>query len=311
MISPVRRTTIVVNDMDQSLKFYQDMLGMNPFYDQIIEAEASAKLMGVPNCRVRIVSLQADDCVNGMVGLLQFFRPELKSRSRLRGRGLDPDAMLLFMADDIDVSATHQRLQDSGVEIVCPPLTYDAPERGPISGFSCKDPDGVLVAVMRFGNLQTPDGHIKASPTRRTTIAVTDINQSMAFYRDTLGMDVFYDQIIDSREEGRMLGVPGATVRMVSLQSQGSLEGMVGLMEFQSPAVKPRQAAKALIDEPDILLIFLTEQMNAVYTAIRKSGFGIKCPPVEYEIPGRGLCAGFTCYDPDGIVIEFTQFGPL
>ena len=108
-----------------------------------------------------------------------------------------------------------------------------------------------------------------------------------------------------------MLGVPGASVRIVSLQSQGSLEGMVGLMEFQSPPLKPRQAAKALIDEPDILLIFLTEQMNTVYNAIQKSGFRVKCPPVEYEIPGRGLCAGFTCYDPDGIVIEFTQFGPL
>lgn len=311
MISPVRRTTIVVSDMDASLKFYRDYLNMNVFYDQVIQAEASARLMGIPDCKVRLVSLQADDSLNGMVGLLQFITPDYCPRSTVKNVLKTPDTMLLFMADDIDVPATYRYLRDNGAQIVSAPLEYEIPDRGPVSGFTCMDPDGILVAIMRFGRLDQANGQIKVSPTRRTTIVVSDMQQSLAFYRDGLGMQVFYDQVISSPEESKLLGVPGARIRIVSMQSQDSQDGMVGLMEFQSGPVKPRQQVQSLIDSPDIFLIFLTERMHAAFNVLEQNGAKIKCPPVEYEIPGRGICAGFTCYDPDGIVIEFTQFGPL
>lgn len=313
MISPVRRTTIVVSDMERSLHFYKELLGMKVFYDQEIKAPESAKLLGVPGASTRLVSLQADDCVNGMVGLLQFFTPEIKPRAVIKAEITEPDVAILFMADDIDITATYARLKKAGFEMVCEPIAYSAPERGPISGFTCKDPDGVLVAVMRFGELQQQQigGTVKASPTRRTTIVVSDMEASIAFYRDVVGMEVFYDQKIDSPEEGKLLGVKDAAVRIVSLQSGDSAEGMVGLMSFESPKIKTRQAVARLVSEPDLCLIFLTDEIEAVHERMVEHGAKVKCAPLEYEIPGRGISAGLTCYDPDGIVLEFTQFGPL
>ena len=64
------------------------------------------------------------------------------------------------------------------------------------------------------------------SPMRRTTIFVSDMERSLALYRDVPGMTVFYDQEISSPEEGMMLGLPGAKVRVVSLQSGDSFVGM-------------------------------------------------------------------------------------
>lgn len=311
MISPVRRTTIVVSDMEKSLHFYKTLLGMTVFYDQKIEAEASSRLLGVPGASTRLVSLQADDCVNGMIGLLQFFTPDIKPRSLVKEKLEAPDVAVLFMADDIDVKAVFERLKASGVAIVCEPLTYAVPEKGPLCGFTCKDPDGVLVAVMRFGDLNQTGGAVKASPTRRTTIVVNDIEESIAFYRNIVGMEVFYDQTIDSEEEGRMLGVGQARIRIVSMQSGNSPEGMVGLMAFESPRIKSRQTVGQLVSEPDICLIFLTDEIEAVHQRMVAHGAQVKCPPLEYEIPGRGISAGLTCYDPNGIVLEFTQFGPL
>lgn len=311
MISPVRRTTIVVSDIDQSLSFYQDLLGMQVFYDQEIQAEASAKLMGVPDCRVRLVSLQSDDSANGMVGLLTFLSPQIQPRADIQKQLFDPDAALLFMADDIDIQTTFKRLQESGVEIVCPPLEYEVPERGPLSGFTCKDPDGLLVALMRFGSLQQTAGHVKASPTRRTTIVVGDMDASLEFYCGTLGLTVFYDQEIASEEEGRLLGIPGARLRIVSLQSGTADEGMVGLMQFLSPDINPRAQVRQAVANPDLFLIFLTDDIQGVHARMLQTGADVKCPPIEYEIPGRGTSAGLTCYDPDGVLIEFTQFGPL
>lgn len=311
MISPVRRTTIVVSDLEKSLHFYKDLLGMTVFYDQNIEAEASARLLGIPGASTRLVSLQADESVNGMVGLLHFYTPEVKPRAVINAEISDPDTALLFMADDIDVTGTYECLKNAGTEIICAPMVYDVPEKGPISGFTCKDPDGVLVAVMRFGEPAQAGGTVKASPTRRTTIVVGDMERSIAFYRDVVGLKVYYDQRISSPEEGRMLGVKDAAIRIVSLQSGDSAEGMVGLMSFESPQIKSREAVGRLVSEPDVLLIFLTDEIEAVHDRMAAYGARVKCPPLEYEIPGRGISAGLTCYDPDGIVLEFTQFGPL
>ena len=311
MISPVRRTTLVVSDMDQSLSFYRDLLGMQVFYDHEIQAEAPAKLMGVPDCRVRLVSLQSDDSVNGMVGLLSFLSPPIKPRSQIQEHISDPDAALLFMADDIDIQSTFHHLKQAGCEIVCPPLEYSVPERGPLCGFTCKDPDGLLLALMRFGPLGQPGGQVKASPTRRTTIVVGDMEASLKFYQDTLGLRVFYDQEIVSEEEGRLLGVPGAGIRIVSLQAGTDEEGMVGLMQFIFPDVDPRAQVRSLAAAPDLFLIFLTDDILGVHARLVQSGADVKCPPIEYEIPGRGTSAGLTCYDPNGVLVEFTQFGPL
>ena len=44
MVSPARRTAIVVSDMERSLHLYRDVLGMAVFYDQVIEAEATRVL---------------------------------------------------------------------------------------------------------------------------------------------------------------------------------------------------------------------------------------------------------------------------
>jgi catechol 2,3-dioxygenase-like lactoylglutathione lyase family enzyme len=265
----------------------------------------------VPGARVRLVSLQGAESVSGMVGLLCFLSHPLAPRGRIGELGLPLDTVLLFMPEDPDIGALYARVCDRGAPIVSPPVQYDTPRRGPAVGFSCKDPDGVLVAVVRFGTL-APDGMTAAvGPLRRTTIVVDDIEASLAFYRDILGFGVFTDQRTASEGEARLLGVPGARVRIVSLQSQGAVQGMVGLMAFEEPPLTPRSRIREILSEPDVLFIFMTERISDLHERLKRNGVPVRCPPIEYEIPGRGVCAGMTCCDPDGIVVEFTQFGPI
>ncbi|MBM3792003.1 MAG: hypothetical protein FJW35_16860, partial [Acidobacteria bacterium] len=81
-------------------------------------------------------------------------------------------------------------------------------------------------------------------PLRRATIVVSDLERSLAFYRDILSLRVFYDQVIDAEATGRLLGVPGAKVRLVSLQAGDSVEGMVGLLSFLTPPARPREEVR-------------------------------------------------------------------
>ena len=311
MISPGRRTTIVVSDMETSLRFYRDLLGMNLFYDQQVAAEATGRLLGVPGAKVRIVSLQSDDSTTGMVGLLSFIAPDLKPRRQVPEATSEPDVLMLFMAEDIDILATYACMKAAEVQIVSAPVQYEVPERGMICGFTCKDPDGITVALMRFGDLQQPGGEIKASPIRRTTIVVNDMERSLSFYREVMGMRVFYDQEISSPEEGLMLGIPGTRVRIVSLQSGEAVEGMVGLISILDRPAHPRAQIRKLISEPDIALVYVTDEIEAVHAKLENWGAKIQSAPVAYEIPGRGMCVGLSAYDPNGVMVEFTQFGPL
>jgi len=298
-----------VSDVEQSLRFYRDLLGMKVFYEQEIRAEASGKLLGIPNARFRLVSLQGSDSVKGMVGLIGLIEPPLEPRREARKLVDSPDVAFLFLTDG--VQPLYERVKAAGFRIVAAPLEYEVPERGPISGFSCYDPDGVLVALMRLGPLSEDGAKATSIDSRRTTIMVSDMDESLSFYRDVLGMHVFYQQEITSAGEGEMLGVPGARVRVASLQSQGSVEGMVGLLAFQSPELRPRQAIMKKLTTPDVVLVFMTEDMASLYARVQERGVRIQSPPVEYEIPERGTSVGMSFYDPNGVLIELTQFGPL
>jgi hypothetical protein len=108
-----------------------------------------------------------------------------------------------------------------------------------------------------------------------------------------------------------MLGVPGARIRIISLQGGDCPKGMVGLLSFIDPPFQPRKRVREWISIPDVALIFNTDRIEMIFKKLQVEKWEIQSGLIEYEIPGRGLCTGLSCYDPNGILIEFTQFGPL
>jgi catechol 2,3-dioxygenase-like lactoylglutathione lyase family enzyme len=309
LLSPLRRTTIFVNDMERSLELYRDVLGMTVFYDQVIAAPETAQFLGVPGARTRVVSLQGGDTPFGMVGLVSFLHPDIAPRRQLRASVEGPDLLFLFTGE-IDIRAVHTKVAEAGHEILCEPLAYEVPERGVISGFTCVDDNDVVVAVMRFGGLDEPGG-TRVGPMRRVSIIVDDMEASLAFYRDTMGLRVFYDQEITSPEEGMMLGLPGAKVRVVSLQSGDSDIGMVGLVEVREPGLPPKAPVRESVGAPDAALVFVTESMHSMHEKVTTAGVRLQTAPLEYEIPQRGICAGMSFYDPSGLLMDITQLAPL
>jgi catechol 2,3-dioxygenase-like lactoylglutathione lyase family enzyme len=308
MVGPVRRTTIVTGDLDRSLWFYRDTLGLEVATDERIDDEGFGRLFGAPGSGARRVTLRTSGADRGMVSLLTFTDVDYDPRRVVRGalEG-EPDFIVLLLTDSI--RSTHENMRGEGIRIVCPPVEYGVPERTAVSGFTCHDPDGVLVALMRIGPLADDGTHARTLPSRRTTIVVSDVDRSLAFYRDTLGMSVFYDQEISSAGEARMLGVPGARVRLVSLMGGESVEGMVGLISFLSPPLKVRRIAEIVRPGPDVSLTFTVDDVETWHDRMCVGPEEVFCPPTTYEIAGGGRRDGMTCLDPDGVLVEFTS-GP-
>jgi len=70
MINGVRHTGIVVNEIENAIKFWVNLLGFKVVVDQIEEGEFIDKLLGLENVSVRTVKLAAQD--GSLVELLHF-----------------------------------------------------------------------------------------------------------------------------------------------------------------------------------------------------------------------------------------------
>ncbi|MEM9054931.1 MAG: VOC family protein, partial [Pseudomonadota bacterium] len=69
----LRRTTLVVKDIEKSLALYRDALGMTVEYDQELTSPGLAPRYGADGQnRSRLVLLKANDSYIGMLGLWQF-----------------------------------------------------------------------------------------------------------------------------------------------------------------------------------------------------------------------------------------------
>ncbi len=73
----IRRLTILVRDVDASLKLYRDVLGLKVNYDAEIAVSGVALPAGVPGNKTRLVLLNGNDAWIGWIGLMQYTDPPL------------------------------------------------------------------------------------------------------------------------------------------------------------------------------------------------------------------------------------------
>ena len=73
----LRRTTLVVRDIDNSLALYRDVLGMKVIYDNRIRTPRDAETDAEADRASRLVFLRANDNFIGVLGLLPFFAAAL------------------------------------------------------------------------------------------------------------------------------------------------------------------------------------------------------------------------------------------
>jgi len=156
------RTTLVVADVDRSLRFY-GLLGF-----QVEEQMGGARNPDSPfplnsrSAQWRLVILAPATGEGGRIGLLSFddSRPA-PTRELARERiGLGD---MVFVFDVSDARAAHARLVEAGADVVEEPLSYTSrkldPEGRPMQGwvFHAFDPDGYLIEILEAPNPRIPD----------------------------------------------------------------------------------------------------------------------------------------------------------
>jgi catechol 2,3-dioxygenase-like lactoylglutathione lyase family enzyme len=148
---------------------------------------------------------------------------------------------------------------------------------------------------------------------RRTTLIVRDVDRSLAFYRDALGMKVVYDREIV--RPGRENDPPGTQrkMRLALLRANDDFVGVVGLLEYTSPRLPdaPNEAERPGIGK--VILVINASDLDQRFDRVRATpGVRVASAPqlTDYPAPdGKGTIPVrvSAVWDPDGYFIELNQ----
>ncbi|MEL6688401.1 MAG: VOC family protein [Pseudomonadota bacterium] len=112
--------------------------------------------------------------------------------------------------------------------------------------------------------VEAPDAATQAFPTdlRRTSLIVSDIDESLKLYRDILGFQVNYDANVTMSGVALPAGEPGAEARLVLISSNDSWVGWIGLLQWLDPALPSPEEPRRRMGIGDSLLVFNTEKVD-------------------------------------------------
>ena len=134
----LRRTTLLVRDMDRSLAFYEGALGLEKYYDQIITSRDGTS-------QSHLVLLRANDPNIGVLGLWEL-EDAASAPAPVTGSDLTAgEIVLLFNTSELDT--VFPAAASEGATVLSPPTYREYPG------------DGVTYEVM-VSMLRDPDGHI-------------------------------------------------------------------------------------------------------------------------------------------------------
>ena len=135
-IQAVAHLGIPVSDLDQSLQFYHDALGLEIISVREVSGERISAGVQVPDARIKIALLEAG---NARLELLQYLNPVGKRFDR-QNNDIGATHIALNVAD---LQATYDRLQALGVSCNTSPFPSSYPEGW--GWFYACDPDGITV----------------------------------------------------------------------------------------------------------------------------------------------------------------------
>jgi catechol 2,3-dioxygenase-like lactoylglutathione lyase family enzyme len=147
-MTTLAHTGLTVRDLDRSLAFYRDVLGMEVVFEQEKRGGYLAEIVGYPNAHVRMAHLQFPGGGH-RVELFEYLQPTPQGEP---GEPRDVGITHVCLAvDDIDV--VFGRVVAAGASPVSAPVLVDTGANAGGRGVYVRDPDGTLLELF-----QPPEG---------------------------------------------------------------------------------------------------------------------------------------------------------
>jgi catechol 2,3-dioxygenase-like lactoylglutathione lyase family enzyme len=139
-----------------------------------------------------------------------------------------------------------------------------------------------------------------------TGFSVSDMDQSIVFYRDLLGLQLFQDVVRDNVPSySEILGFPDVRIRVALFRLSNS-DHVLELVEYLHPHRQTREMKNTFVGAAH--LCFVVPDLNREYQRLQRCGVTFNSPPVEIVREGQYIGKGVYMLDPDGISVEILEF---
>ena len=147
MLKEVMHIGITVSNIERSINFYKNILGLTLIGEAFMEGKETDALFAMNNCKVKIAYLNgSDNIIAPPIELLQFVTPEtIKDEAELNKISVSE---ICFRVDNIE--KVYKHLIDNNVECLSEPQEFDFTSYGfsKSKALYFKDPDGIILELM-------------------------------------------------------------------------------------------------------------------------------------------------------------------
>jgi len=145
-VSRIDHVGVTVADVDRSLRFYRDTLGLRVINDSLLTSPEVAALLGLESVELRSVDLDSGD--GRVLELLQYARPQgskVDYESRDAGTG-----HIALTVDNLE--AVRRRIEAGGGKVISNAELHVTDPGGAFDGAIClylRDPDGMILELVQ------------------------------------------------------------------------------------------------------------------------------------------------------------------
>jgi catechol 2,3-dioxygenase-like lactoylglutathione lyase family enzyme len=294
---------LTVSDLASALEFYTGVLPFVKVSDEELSGRPFELLSGVFGARARVARLRLG---TEHIELTEFLAP--------RGRPFPADVRpndrvfqhIAIVVSNLD--RAYQALRRHQVEHAStgPQRLPDwNPGAGGIGAFYFRDPDRHFLEIIAFPREKGEPRWQDASAglflgIDHTAIVVDDTERSLAFYRDTLGLEVAGESENYGIEQEHLNNVFGARLRITALRAQTGPG--VELLEYLSPRDgRPAPVDLRANDVAHWQTTIVTSRLDPLLRLARAHRVALVSPgPIDTTPLPTGFRSGALTRDPDG-----------
>ncbi|PZN34042.1 MAG: VOC family protein [Proteobacteria bacterium] len=130
-------------------------------------------------------------------------------------------------------------------------------------------------------------------------LSVSDLDRSIAFYCDLLGMRLLRQDAFQPGSLDRITALPGARGRSAMLQAGAQY---LELFEFATPTPRPRDVSAPVCDHGISHVCVEVTDLEGAYRRLSEAGVRFHCPPQAFAHMKATYAR-----DPDGNVVELLE----
>ncbi len=235
-MSNIKYVGMTVTDIEQSIKFYSEVLSFQKIADNEVWGEDWEKLQGVFGLRMRVVRMQLGEEI---ISLMEYLTPQgrpIPVDSRSNDRWFQH---LAIVVTDMDRAYQHLRQHNIRHSSTSPQQLPEWNEKlGGVQAFYFKDPDGHNLELIQFPPDKADEKWLQ--PTDKlflgidhSAVVVKDAEASFPLYRDRLNFELMLQAQNYGTEYEHISCIFGARVQVNSMKPPAGIG--FELLEYITP----------------------------------------------------------------------------